>query len=117
MCLLGAVETDPLLCGNRRIRPLIFNSLHPIAKNIMALPRSRSYHAALNALVRVADEESRNLCSVIESPLSTDSEREQALKDLSALCKSMVLRVAELQKVSLATEKDLAESSEDAQAA
>ena len=83
----------------------------------MALPRSRSYHAALNALVRVADEESRQLCSIIESPLSTDEARERALKDLSALCKSMVLRVAELQKVSLPTNEDLAGPSEEAEAA
>ena len=83
----------------------------------MALPRSRSYRAALNALVRVADEESRQLCSVIESPLSTDEAREQALKDLSALCKSMVLRVAELQKVSLEANEHAADSSEHAEAA
>jgi hypothetical protein len=83
----------------------------------MALPRSRSYRAALNALVRVADEESRKLCSVIESPLSTDGAREQALKDLSALCKSMVLRVAELQKATLPADEEEAQSSQDAEAA
>ena len=80
----------------------------------MALPGSRSYHAALNALVRVADEESRKLCAVIESPLSTDGAREQALRELDALCKSMVLRVAELQKTSLpadqADTEDIAEA-------
>lgn len=83
----------------------------------MALPRSRSYHAALNALVRVADEESRQLCSVIESPLSTDDAREQALKELSTLCKSMVLRVAELQKVSLPSDEEAEGSSQQAEAA
>ena len=81
----------------------------------MALPRSRSYHAALNALVRVADEESRQLCSIIESPLSTDGAREQAIKDLDALCKSMVLRVAELQKALLPA--DQAYTEDDAEAA
>ena len=81
----------------------------------MALPRSRSYHAALNALVRVADEESRKLCAVIESPLSTDVAREQALRELDLLCKSMVRRVAELQKASLP--KDQADTEENAEAA
>ena len=81
----------------------------------MALPRSRSYHAALNALVRVADEESRTLCAIIESPLSTDVAREQAIRDLDTLCKSMVLRVAELQKASLP--EDQADIEDNAEAA
>ena len=80
----------------------------------MALPRSRSYHAALNALVRVADEESRKLCAVIESPLSTEAAREQALRELDVLCKSMVRRVAELQKTSLLADQVGTEDSAEA---
>ena len=79
----------------------------------MALPRSRSYHAALNALVRIADEESRKLCAVIESRESTEGAREQALRELDTLCKSMVMRVAELQKTSL-PEADLEDEAEAA---
>ena len=53
----------------------------------------------MHALTRIAKEESADLCSIIESPDTTEEQRQKALMNLHTLVRSLELRLAELEQV------------------
>ncbi|HEX3572479.1 MAG TPA: hypothetical protein VHU44_16790 [Acidobacteriaceae bacterium] len=67
-----------------------------VQRVVTSPPNKRSLRAALQALFKVRQDEASDLRRIIESPDASGDEKWKAQRDLAALSKNTILRMAEV---------------------